>query len=542
MKVCIVGGVAGGASAAARLRRLNEHWEIIIFEKDEYISFANCGLPYHISKKIEKRDALILQTPEKFNQRFNIDVRINNKVTDIDPQKKIIKVQDLKSGKAHQESYDKLILSPGAAPFVPPIKGVEKNIFFTLRNIPDMDKIIAHINEKEVKEAVVIGGGFIGIEVSENLHQLGIKVTIVELLDQLMMPLDLEMANIIHSTLKDKGINLYLKNGVKEITENSVILNSNQKIKADLVIGAVGIRPENHLAQNAGLELGETGGILVDDHMKTSDPDIYAVGDVVEIKHLVSEVRRIIPLAGPANKQGRLAADNISGIETSYKNTQGTGIVKIFDKQVASSGINEKEAKDLKINYQAIHIHPNNHAGYYPGASSMTLKVIFNTENGRILGAQGIGNDGVDKRIDLLAMAIRSKMTVFDLEEMELSYAPPFGSAKDPINMIGFVGSNILRGIVRSVTWDQVKDIEDSFILDVRTEAEVKKGAIPDSYHIPVDELRKRHKEIPKGNNIIIYCRSGVRSYIGFRILFQEGLKDIYNLSGGYLTYQNYDN
>jgi NADPH-dependent 2,4-dienoyl-CoA reductase/sulfur reductase-like enzyme/rhodanese-related sulfurtransferase len=546
MKICIVGGVAGGASAAARLRRLDESAEIIMFERGPYISFANCGLPYHISGKIKKRDHLLLQTPQSFNSRFNVDVRVQNEVIGIDKDKKILTIKSMTSGedKIYEESYDKLILSPGASPFVPPIKGKEAPMFMGLRDVPDMDKIIKHIREHRVKNAVVIGAGFIGIEVAENLSELGITTTVVELQDQVLPMFDKDMANILSRELLSHKVNLILSDAVTSIDgehTGKVILKSGRELVAELVIGAIGVKPEISLAKAAGLKIGDTGGVWTDEYMKTSDDSIYAVGDAVEITHYVQENPMLIPLAGPANKQGRIAANNICNLPSTYKNTLGTGIVKVFNLTAAATGINEKLAKKEGINYQAIHLHPNNHAGYYPNASSIALKVIFDKDTAKILGAQGIGIDGVDKRIDVLATAIRAGMTVYDLQELELCYAPPFGSAKDPVNMAGFVGSNILQGTTESMTWDQAKNLENSIIVDVRTESEFAFGSIPGSLNIPVDDLRDRMDELPKDKNIIITCRVGVRGHTAARILKNKGFEKVSNLSGGYLSYCNYN-
>ncbi len=540
MKICIVGGVAGGASAAARLRRLDEKVEIVMFERGKYISFANCGLPYHISGKIKERSSLLILTPESFETRFNVDVRVNNEVLSIDKQEKTIQVRDLKKNKNYNETYDKLILAPGAGPFVPPIKGVDSDMFMNLRNIPDLDRIISHIKENNVKRAVVIGGGFVGVEIAENLSELGIKTSLVELLDQVLLPLDKEMANIVHHKLQERGIQLYLSNGVKEISNQGVVLNSGKEIEAGIVIGAIGVRPETGLAKEAGLKLGKTGGIIVDGHMRTSDPDIYAAGDAIEVTHFVTGSYELIPLAGPANKQGRIAADNICGMPSVYKGTQGTGILKVFNLQVAFTGINEKQARKTGINYKTIHLHPDNHANYYPDSHQISLKVLFDIDSGKIYGAQGIGPDGVDKRIDVFATAIRAGMTVFDLEELELAYAPPFGSAKDPVNMAGYIGANIIKEIFKSITYDEIKNIKNPLLVDVRTTIEFKLGNIPDSVNIPVDELRSRINELPKDRNIVICCQVGIRAYIAYRFLIQAGFKDICNLSGGYKTYLNY--
>jgi NADPH-dependent 2,4-dienoyl-CoA reductase/sulfur reductase-like enzyme/peroxiredoxin family protein/rhodanese-related sulfurtransferase/TusA-related sulfurtransferase len=539
-KVCIVGGVAGGASAAARLRRLNEHAEILVFEKDEYISFANCGLPYHISGTIKERKNLILQTPETFKQRFNIDVRTQNRVTRIDRRKKQLLIKDLKTGREYTESYDKLVLAPGAVPFVPPIKGNQADNFMTLRNIPDMDRIIAYIHRHNIKKAIVIGGGFIGVEVAENLQESGIKVNLVEMADQVITPLDREMANILHAKLKENGVSLQLQSTVTEVSPLGVTLADGKVIEGELVISAIGVRPENHLAKEAGLTLGATGGILVDEHMRTSDENIYAVGDAVEINHFITGKPALIPLAGPANKQGRIAADNIMGLASRYADTQGTGILKVYNLQAAFTGINEKLAKQSGYNYKAIHIHAMSHAGYYPGAYEISLKIIFEKNSGKLLGAQAVGPDGVDKRIDVLATAIRAGLTVRDLTELELAYAPPYGSAKDPINMAGYVGENILDGLVTSITWDKVEQLDNPLIVDLRTSLETGMGKIPGAVCIPVDELRQRLDELPRHRNLVLVCKVGIRGHIAYRILKQHGFNRVYNLSGGYNSYTNY--
>jgi len=543
MKVCIVGGVAGGATAAARLRRLDEKAHIVMFERSDYISFANCGLPYHISGKIKDRSSLLLQTPERFFSRYHVEVRVKNEVLAINPQKKMIRVKNSKTGQEYDESYDYLILSPGAYPFIPPIEGIKADMFKQLRTISDMDAIITHSKNNQVKEAVVIGGGFIGIELAENLSEMGINTHLVEMTNQVMAPFDREMAAIIHAKLAEKGVHLHLSDCVQKIVgdrHGKVILQSGDELLADLVIGAIGVRPENKLAKEAGLQIGATGGIVVDDHMRTSDPHIFAVGDVVEITHFVEGRQMLIPLAGPANKQARIAADTICGLNSCYHKTLGTSIVKVFDLQTASTGLNEKMAQRSNITYQAIHLHPFNHAGYYPGASQMTLKVLFEVPSGKILGAQCIGAEGADKRIDVLATAIRAGMTVYDLEQLELSYAPPFGSAKDPVNMAGFVGSNILKGLVNVVTYDQMREIENPLFLDVRTKQEFMMGGIPGAVNIPVDQLRLRMKELPNDSPIVIYCQVGIRAYLAFRILKQSGFEHLYNLSGGYKTYSHY--
>ena len=539
-KICIVGGVAGGASAAARLRRLNERAEIVVFEKDEYISFANCGLPYHLSGTIKERKNLILQTPESFKQRFNIDVRTFSLVTAIDREHKCLSVTNLKTGEQYTEQYDKLILAPGATPFVPPIKGHQAQNFMTLRNIPDMDRILDYIHRNNVTKAVVIGGGFIGVEVAENLQEAGIKVNLVEMADQVITPLDREMANILHAKLKEHSVALHLQSTVSEVSPLGVTLADGRVIEGGLVISAIGVRPETELAKNAGLELGTTGGILVDDRMQTGDQDIYAVGDAIEIKHFVTGKAGLVPLAGPANKQGRIAADNIMGIDHRYKNTQGTGILKVYNLQAGFTGINEKTAKAERLDYEAIHLHPMSHAGYYPAAYEISLKVLFEKGSGKLLGAQAIGPDGIDKRIDVLATAIRAGLSVRDLTELELAYAPPFGSAKDPVNMAGYVGENILDGLVTSITWDKVEQLDNPLLVDLRTELETSMGMIPGAIHLPVDELRQRMDELPKDRTLVLVCKVGIRGHIAYQILKQNGFKHLYNLSGGYNSYTNY--
>jgi NADPH-dependent 2,4-dienoyl-CoA reductase/sulfur reductase-like enzyme/rhodanese-related sulfurtransferase len=543
MKVCIIGGVAGGATAAARLRRLDEALEIVMFERGEYISFANCGLPYHISGRIKERSSLLLQTPEGFWSRFRVEVRLGNEVMAIDTQHKRLQVRNLKDLKEYAESYDYLILSPGAYPFVPPIEGSNAAMFMSFRDIPDMDAMIARIENHPVKEAVVIGGGFIGVEIAENLVTRGIKTHLVEMLNQVMTPFDPEMANIIQTGLAGGGVCLHLSDSVKRIVGDArgkVILDSGTELAADLVISAVGVRPDIQLAREAGLKIGATGGIAVDAGMKTSDPYIFAVGDAVETTHLVAGTPVLVPLAGPANKQARIAADNICGLSSRYPGSLGTAIVKVFDLQAAATGLNEKTAKRHNLRYQAIHLHPLSHAGYYPGATLMSLKLLFEVPGGRILGAQCIGTDGVDKRIDVIATAIRAGMTVGGLEQLELAYAPPFGSAKDPVNMAGFVGGNILRGLVTSVTYDQAEAMENPQFLDVRTNEEFKEGSIPQSIHIPLDELRQRIPELPRGRHLIVTCRTGIRSYAAIRILKHAGFEQLSNLSGGYVSYCHY--
>lgn len=544
MKVLIVGGVAGGASAAARLRRLDENAEIILFEKGEYISFANCGLPYYVGEVIKERDKLLVQTPENMAKRFNIDVRIKSEVVKILPDKKTVVVCDLTSNTQYNEPYDKLILSPGAEPIKPDIPGIDDDRVFTLRTIPDTYRLKDYVDQHKPRRAVVVGGGFIGLEVAENLHARGINVTIVELADHVMGQLDYEMAAIVHNHLRSKNVELYLNDGVKAINplkdHLAVELGSGRKIEADMVVLSIGVRPDVKLAREAGLAIGQRGGIKVDQYMRTSDPDIYAVGDAVEVKDFVSGQDALIPLAGPANKQGRIAADNIAGRSSAYDGTQGTSVVKVFDMTVASTGDNERQLQRSGIKYQKSIIHPNSHAGYYPGALPMSIKLIFSPDDGKILGAQIVGYDGVDKRIDVISTAIRAGMTVYDLEKLELAYAPSYSSAKDPVNMAGFVAANILKGDCDVFHWNEVdaRDRDKTVLIDVRTPLEYSMGTIDGAINIPVDDLRGRLGEIPKDKEILVFCQVGLRGYLATRILKQHGFANVKNLSGGYKTYE----
>lgn len=546
-KVLIVGGVAGGASTAARLRRVDENAEIIIFEKGQYISFANCGLPYYIGGAIRERKSLLVQTAQAMKARFNIDVRELSEVTGIDKERKVVEIKDLKDGRVYEESYDTLVLSPGAAPVKPPIPGIDNPNIYTLRDIPDTDSIKSFLDEKKPHSAVVVGGGFIGLEMAENLHAAGLKVDIVEALDQVMAPLDYEMAAIVHNHIRSKGCGLYLKDGVKAFEgsgdKTDVILQSGIRIPADMVILSIGVKPNNKLAREAGLEIGVTGGVKVNEYLQTSDPNIYALGDAIEVTDYVSGNPVLIPLAGPANKQGRIVANNIAGRREAYKGTQGTAIAKVFDMAAASTGINEKTLKKLGKepgrDYIATTTHSASHAGYYPGGSAMAIKTIY-TPEGRVLGAQIVGFDGVDKRIDHIAIAVRHRMTVHDLQEFELAYAPPFSSAKDPVNMAGYVGSNVLNGDVKPAYWNEAMnaDMGATFLLDVREPSEYEQGHIPNAVNIPLGKLRNRLDELPKDKEIIVNCQVGLRSYIGVRILMQNGFERVRNLSGGYKTYR----
>lgn len=544
MKILIVGGVAGGASAAARLRRLDEKAEIILFERGSYISFANCGLPYYIGGEITDKNALTLQTPKSFYDRFRIDVRINSEVTEIDPNEKSITVKNLETDTQYQESYDKLILSPGAEPIKPPLDGIDDARIFTLRNIPDTYRIHEYIKQKQPKTALIVGGGYIGAEMAENLTSAGLSVTIVELGDHAIGPLDYEMACDVHNYIRAKGIILLLNNGVKAFRPQNDTIEvelANGAVCADMVIMSVGVRPDSHLAKQANLSLNEKGAIKVNSHMQTSNEDIYAVGDAVEIIDFITKENGYIPLAGPANKQGRIAADNICGFHSEYKGTQGSSILKLFDMTIATTGINERVAKLNQMDYDKIYLFSPSHATYYPNVNNMSIKVVYENKTGRILGAQIVGFDGVDKRCDVLATAIRSGMTAMDLAELELSYAPPFSSAKDPVNMAGFVIENILTGKVKQFHWHDVKDLPRDgsvTLLDTRTQSEYDRGAIQGTIHIPLDSLRDRLDELDSSKPIYVNCQSGLRSYIACRILTQNGF-DCYNLGGGYRLYQS---
>lgn len=553
MKVLIVGGVAGGASTAARLRRLDESAEIVMFEKGEYISFANCGLPYYIGEVIREKENLIIQTPQKMKERFNIDVRINSEVIKIDRENKEVEVFDKISNATYTEKYDRLVLSPGAEPVRPNIPGIDLQRIFTIRNIPDTYRIKEFIDAEKPKSAVVVGAGFIGLEMAENLQLKGILTTVVELADHVIGPLDYDMAVIVHQHLRKKGVELYLKDAVNSFSERDysidVTLSSGRVLKTDMVIMGVGVRPETKLAKEAGLKIGVTGGIAVNAYMQTSDPNIYAVGDAAETRDFVFDMLKkeneekegtvLIPLAGPANKQGRIAADNICGRNSKYSGTQGTSIVKIFDITAATTGINEKTLKKYNIEYEKSFTHSLSHARYYPGSIPMSVKLLFAKDGGNVLGAQIIGFNGVDKRIDVIAAAIRAHMTVYDLQELELSYAPPYSSAKDPVNMAGYVASNILMGDVSVFHWNEVEGLDRTKILlvDVRTKMEYRKETIDGAINIPVDELRERISELPPDKDIYIFCRIGLRGYIAARMLMQKGFKSVKNLSGGYLTY-----
>jgi len=540
-KVLIVGGVAGGASAAARLRRLDEEAEIVLFERGEYISFANCGLPYYVGGTIENRKKLLLQTPKRFKSRFNVDVRTKNEVLNINRGEKKIEVVNLTTGKKYFENYDKLILSPGSKPTKPPIPGIDADRIFTVRDISDADSINAFIEKNRSKRAVVVGAGYIGLEMAENLRQRGLLVAIVEMIDQVMPTMDKEMANLLHQHLHEQSIALWLNDGVSGFSQNdsklTVSLKSGMELACDFAVLSIGVKPEVKLARQSGLIIGSCGGIKTNEYLQTSDPDIYAVGDAVEVKDFVLGNVVLIPLAGPANKQGRIVADNLCGRNVKYKGTQGTAILKVFDLTAAMTGATEKALRKTDIDYKKLYIHPAHHVGYYPGARQMHIKLLFTKPEGRILGVQIIGSKGVDKRIDVFATAIRAGMTVFDLQELELAYAPPYGSGKDAVNMAGFVAGNILDGTFDVKHYDELGNSD--FIVDVRQAPEIAKGAIPEALNIPVDELRKRLNELPKDKTINLSCAVGVRSYIASRILRQKGL-NAKSLSGGYSTYVAY--
>lgn len=544
-KILIVGGVAGGATAAARLRRLDETSEIIMFERGEYISFANCGLPYYIGGVIENRDALLVQTVEGMSKRFNIDIRNFSEVTSIDPEKKIISVKNLKTNEEYKESYDELILSPGASPIKPPIPGLDKaDNVFTLRNIPDTDRIKAYVDDNRPKEAVVIGGGFIGVEMAENLVERGVKVHLIEMLDQVMAPFDYEMAQILHGHMEDNGVDLILGDGVDSFKNDgkTIVLKSGKEVSTDMTILSIGVRPENQLAKDAGLELGPKGHILVDENMMTSADHVYAVGDAIQTKDLIFQEGASIALASPANRQARIVADRINGIDSKYKGVLGTSVAKVFDMTASSTGNNEKKLKQMgKENYETVHLHPLSNAGYYPTANPMDLKLIFEVPSGKVLGAQAIGYTGVEKRIDVIATAIAAGMTVRELQDLELAYAPPFSSAKDPVNMAGYAATNILDGFVKKVDVMEIDELVEKgeYLVDISTEEEYSLGSIKGSVNIPLDELRDRMNEIPKDRKVYVNCQVGLRGYLGCRILNQNGF-DTYNLDGGYSLYANY--
>lgn len=540
-KIIIVGGVAGGASTAARLRRLDENAEIIMVEKGEYISFANCGLPYYIGETIDERGKLIVQTVGEMSEKFNLDIRNLNEVISIDKGNKKVKIKNHKTEEVYEENYDVLVLSPGAHPLKPQIPGInECDNLFTLRNIPDTDKIKNYVDNYKPKHATVIGGGFIGLEMAENLHGRGIDITLIEASTQVMAPLDIEMASIIHEHLIDKNVELILKDGVAgfENKGKKIILSSGKEIMTDMIILSIGVKPETTIANEANLILNERGAIVVDKFMKTSDPNIYALGDAVEVMDFVNKKPTMIPLAWPANRQGRIVADNICGKNVEYKGTLGSSVAKVFDYTVATTGNNEKTLKRLGIEYETIHIHPGSHAGYYPGSFPIAFKMLFDPKSGKIFGVQGVGLDGVEKRIDVISTAIKGNLTVFDLQDIEPCYAPPYNSAKDPVNMLGYYASNIIEGLIEIIQWNEIDKLakENSIIIDVREEFELVTGSFDNSINIPLGQLRDRLNEIPKNKKIYVTCQVGLRGYVACRMLQQNGIKCT-NIDGGIKTY-----
>ena len=554
VKVIIIGGVAGGASAAARLRRLDEKAEIIMLERSGYISYANCGLPYYIGGVIREKGALSVQTPESFGGRFRIDVRVRNEAVSIDPKEKTVRVRNLETGEEYTETYDKLLLSPGAKAIRPALPGMEDARIMTLRTMEDTLAIREYLEEKKPKRAVVVGGGFIGLEAAENLMEEGLEVSLIQMEDQVLPPLDYDMACQVHAYLRGKGLNLRLNRTVtgfvpdegglrvqmKRTAGTAEASGKEESIRADFVLMAAGVLPETGLAREAGLALGQKGAIVVNEHMQTSDADIYAVGDAVEIRHFITGKKALVALAGPANRQGRIAADNICGLGSVYEGAQGSSIIKLFDMTAASTGINEKQAKALELDYDKVITFSANHATYYPGAENLTIKTLFDRSTGKLLGAQIVGFDGVDKRIDVLACAMRAGMRGEELQDMDLAYAPPYSSAKDPVNMAGYVIENVMNGLVEQYHWDEADGLserKDALLLDVRTEGEYQNGHIPGTVNIPLDELRERLSELDRGKKLYVNCQSGLRSYLACRILSQNGFS-CKNLAGGYRFYE----
>ena len=543
MKAIIIGGVAGGATAAARLRRNSEAAEIVLVERGPYISFANCGLPYHISGAIAEREQLLVTSAAAFHERYRVDVRVRTEAIAIDRANRTVRLRNLETSEEYDESYDRVLLSPGAEPVRPRLPGIESARVFGLRNIPDLDRIMRHLDEAQPRRAVVIGGGFIGIEVAENLHERGLFVTLVEGADQILAPFDPEMAAIVHAHMREKHIELYLSAKVERFedkTDHTVVyLHNGKRLQADIVILAIGVRPETTLARAAGLEIGATGGIRVNEYLQTTDPAIFAVGDATEVTQTISGKAALIPLAGPANRQGRIAADNmLKGRHAAYKGTLGTAILKAFDLEAAATGLNEKQLRAAGVPYQRTITHGGSHASYYPGAMPISLKLIY-APDGKILGAQAVGADGADKRIDVIATAIHAGMTVDDLADLELAYAPPFSSAKDPVNIAGYVAGNVLRGEHKVISWDELQGREAGSIqlIDVRTAEEFELGSIPGARHIDVNTLRERFDEVARDKPVVIFCQVGLRGYLAWKILQQSGFTDIHNLSGGYKTW-----
>nr|WP_321479099.1 FAD-dependent oxidoreductase [uncultured Bacteroides sp.] len=543
MKIIIIGGVAGGATTAARIRRVDETAEIILLEKGKYISYANCGLPYYIGGVIEEREKLFVQTPQAFSTRFKVDVRTENEVIAIIKEKKQVKIRR-NDGSEYYENYDKLVLSTGASPVRPPLPGIESEGIFTLRNVNDTDRIKAYINHHNIKRAVVVGAGFIGLEMAENFHALGAKVSIVEMINQVMAPIDFSMASIVHQHLMEKGINLYLEQAVASFKKNGeeieVTFKNGETIQADIVILSIGVRPETALAKEAGLTIGIAGGVQVNEYLQTSDEAIYAIGDVIEFPHPITGKPWLNYLAGPANRQGRIAADNILfDNQLKYEGSIGTSIAKVFDLTVASTGLAAKRLKQEEISYLSSTTHSSSHAGYYPDSLPLSIKITFDEQTGRLYGGQIVGYDGVDKRIDEIALIIKNKGTIFDLMKVEQAYAPPFSSAKDPVAMAGYVAENIITGKMKPIYWREVRDAkpEDVFLLDVRTADEFSLGSLTGAKNIPLDELREHLSEIPTDRPVYIYCAIGLRGYLAYRILTQHGFSNVQNLSGGYKTY-----
>ena len=544
MKYIIIGAVAGGASTAARLRRLDEHAEIIMFEKGEYISYANCGLPYYIGDVIKDRNKLLIQTAASFNQRFNVDIRTLTEVQSIDNINKSVFVLNQKTGETYMETYDKLILSPGAEPIRPPLPGITLDGIFTLRNVNDTDYIKSFVNQKSVKKAVVIGAGFIGLEMAENLHDLGMQVSIIEMGNQILAPVDYPIAAIVQQHIRSKGVELKLNTAVTGFEKNGdgilVKYNTDQSIEADVVILSIGVKPDTRLLQNTNIQLGPAKGIWVNEFLQTSDPDVYAVGDAIEFENPITHQSMNTYLAGPANKQGRICANNVvMGNKHSYKGAINTAIVKVFDMTVAVAGTASKHLTRGNVPHVVSTIHSGSHAGYYPGAQQMSIQIAFSPEDGTLLSAQIAGFDGVDKRIDVMSSVISRKSNIYELTEFEHAYAPPYSSAKDPVNMAGFVAENILTKKLNIFYWDEFSKISsDDLIIDVRTSVEFAKGSIPNAINIPVDEIRNRLSEISKNKKIHLYCQAGLRGYIAQRILVQTGYEKVSNLSGGYQLWE----
>lgn len=547
-KVLIIGGVAGGATCAARLRRLDETANIILFERGEYVSYANCGLPYHVGGVIKDRDDLLLLTPEEMRVKYNLDVRINSEVLSINREAKTITVKNTLSGETYEESYDELVISTGSSPVRPPIPGINSDKIMTLWTVPDTDRIISSINKEGVKRALIVGGGFIGLEMAENLAHAGLQVTLVEMLDQVMAPLDYELALLLHEHLEQQGVRLLLGDGVSSFDDRQgfvkVSLGSGKTLEADIVLLSIGTRPNNELARAAGLELNQRGFVVTNNKMQSSDPSIYVVGDIAETDDYIDKSRTTVPLAGPANRQGRIAANNIAGLEDTYEGSQGTSTAKIFELTAACTGLNEKTLVKRGLvrgrDFEAVIITQNSHAAYYPGAKPMTLKLLFSMDGKKIFGAQAVGREGVDKRIDVLATVIRLGGGVAELRRLELAYAPPYSSAKDPVNMLGFVADNLLSGRVAFADWDAIEKAEgDTVVLDVREAEELLVFSVPGAVNIPLGQLRKRYTELDSTKKIIVLCAVGVRAYNAARILMQKGFKDVRVYPGGASFYRS---